>query len=170
MKAAGFKMGMVFQDFNLFPHKTALENIMLAPIKVLKKNKDECRQKAEELLNLVGLRGKGGNYPAQLSGGQQQRVAIARALALDPKIMLFDEPTSALDPEITGEVLSTIKTLTKRNMTMVIVTHEMSFARDISDRVLFMDDGLIVEQGPPEQIFGNPTGERLVGFLQNTNM
>ncbi|MDZ7836426.1 MAG: amino acid ABC transporter ATP-binding protein [Alkalibacterium sp.] len=159
------KMGMVFQQFNLFPHKTAKENLTIAPVKSKGVNQREADKKAEKLLNQVGLGDKVDAYPASLSGGQQQRVAIARALAMDPDVMLFDEPTSALDPEMVGEVLKVMKDLAKSGMTMVVVTHEMGFAREVADRVLFMDDGYIVEQGTPELIFSHPTHERTQDFL-----
>jgi len=159
------KLGMVFQNFNLFPHMTTLENITISPIRVNKTPKAEADKEAMELLQLVGLQDKANVYPASLSGGQKQRAAIARALAMKPEIMLFDEPTSALDPEMVGEVLQVMKDLAHRGMTMVIVTHEMGFAREVADRVLFMDEGLIVEQGSPEEIFGNPQNERTKSFL-----
>ncbi len=159
------KMGMVFQQFNLFPHLTILENITLAPIKVKKMSKPDAEKLAMELLERVGLGDKAAAYPAQLSGGQQQRIAIARALAMNPEIMLFDEPTSALDPEMVGEVLSVMKDLADAGMTMVVVTHEMGFAREVASRVLFMDQGVIVEQGTPEELFGNPQNERTKSFL-----
>lgn len=159
------KMGMVFQNFNLFPHKTVLENITLAPIKVKKENSEEAKKTAVELLEKVGLADKKDAYPDELSGGQKQRVAIARALAMKPEVMLFDEPTSALDPEMVGEVLEVMKELAEGGMTMVIVTHEMGFAREAADRVFFMDQGYIMEQGTPEQIFGNPQNERTKSFL-----
>ena len=162
--------GMVFQHFNLFPHKTVLENIIEAPIVVMKQNKNEACEKAIELLKMVGLEQKKDVYPIQLSGGQKQRVAIARALALNPQIMLFDEPTSALDPEITNEVLNVIKKLVDDHMTMIIVTHEMAFAKNVADRVLFIDDGQIVEQGEPEELFTNPKSPRLQDFLKNVRM
>ncbi|AEF95108.1 Phosphate-transporting ATPase [Desulfotomaculum nigrificans CO-1-SRB] len=158
-------VGMVFQRFNLFPHKTALQNITLAPMKVKKMPEHEATKIARDLLAKVGLQEKENVYPDQLSGGQQQRVAIARALAMQPKVMLFDEPTSALDPEMVGEVLGVMKDLAKSGMTMVVVTHEMGFAREVGDRVLFMDEGRIIEQGTPEQIFGNPQNERTRAFL-----
>lgn len=157
--------GMVFQHFNLFPHLKVLDNVMLAPLKVGKVTKEEARAKAEMLLAKVGLAAKMDTFPGSLSGGQMQRVAIARALAMDPKIMLFDEPTSALDPEIVGEVLTVMKDLANEGMTMVVVTHEMGFAREVADRVLFMDQGLIVEEGTPEQIFSSPRHSRTQGFL-----
>ena len=157
--------GMVFQNFNLFPHKTVLENIMLAPVELKRKTKEEAETRGIQLLEMVGLSDKAGVYPAQLSGGQKQRVAIARALAMDPDIMLFDEPTSALDPEMVGEVLQVMKQLAADGMTMVVVTHEMGFAREVSDRVIFMDGGYIVEEGPPEQIFEHPQNPRTIDFL-----
>lgn len=159
-------VGMVFQKFNLFPHMTALENAMVSPMNVLGKSKEEARAKGSELLNAVGLGDKLDAYPNKLSGGQQQRVAIARALAMDPKIMLFDEPTSALDPELVGEVLSVMKKLAESGMTMIVVTHEMGFAREVADRVLFMDGGNIVEEGTPEEIFNAPKSDRLKQFLK----
>ena len=159
------EVGMVFQRFNLFPHMTALENIMLAPLKVKKVSKAEAEKKARELLERVGLADKADNYPSQLSGGQQQRVAIARALAMEPKVMLFDEPTSALDPEMVGEVLDVMRSLAKDGMTMAIVTHEMGFAREVADRVLFIDGGGILEQGTPAEIFEHPQQERTQNFL-----
>jgi polar amino acid transport system ATP-binding protein len=159
------KMGMVFQQFNLFPHLTVLENITLAPIKVKKIHKEEAEKTARELLKKVGLAEKEDAYPAQLSGGQQQRIAIARALAMQPDIMLFDEPTSALDPEMVGEVLSVMKDLADAGMTMIVVTHEMSFAREVASRVLFMDGGYVQEEGTPEEIFTNPQNERTKAFL-----
>lgn len=158
-------VGMVFQSFNLFPHKTVLQNITLAPIKVKKMKKDEAEKVAEELLKKVGLSDKRDSYPSQLSGGQQQRVAIARALAMKPKVMLFDEPTSALDPEMIGEVLDVMKALAKEGMTMVVVTHEMGFAREMADKIIFMDDGLKVEENTPAEIFNNPKSDRLKLFL-----
>lgn len=159
--------GMVFQHFNLFPHMTCLQNICYAPIKVKKENKSEAEARGRELLKLVGLETKADVYTAQLSGGQKQRIAIARGLAMNPEIMLFDEPTSALDPEITGEVLNVIKKLAEEHITMVVVTHEMGFAREVADRVVFMDQGRIVEQGTPEDIFKNPQSERLKDFLSS---
>ncbi|MEK3761738.1 amino acid ABC transporter ATP-binding protein [Paenibacillus sp. FSL P4-0338] len=159
------ELGMVFQQFNLFPHRKVIENIMLAPMKVRKWTADQARQKALELLQKVGLSEKAEMYPSSLSGGQAQRVAIARALAMEPKIMLFDEPTSALDPEMVGEVLAVMKELAREGMTMVVVTHEMGFAREVGDRVLFMEQGAIVEQGAPEQLFGSPSHERTREFL-----
>lgn len=161
------QIGMVFQRFNLFPHMTALQNVMEGPVTVLGKAKYESRDLAEELLAKVGLADKADNFPSQLSGGQQQRVAIARALAMKPKLMLFDEPTSALDPELVGEVLSVIRNLAAEGMTMIIVTHEMGFARDVADRVIFMDEGKIVEMGAPEQIFSTPRHPRTREFLGN---
>jgi glutamine transport system ATP-binding protein len=158
-------VGMVFQQFNLFPHKTVLENITLAPIKVKNISKEEAEKKAFELLDKVGLREKAHSYPGELSGGQKQRVAIARALAMNPKIMLFDEPTSALDPEMVGDVLEVMKQLAKEGMTMVVVTHEMGFAREVGDRVLFMDGGYIVEENEPKELFSNPRHERTKAFL-----
>ncbi|AIQ69162.1 amino acid ABC transporter ATP-binding protein [Paenibacillus graminis] len=159
------KMGMVFQQFNLFPHKTVLQNIMLAPLKVKKQQASEAEKIALELLQTVGLADKRDAYPAQLSGGQKQRIAIARALAMQPHVMLFDEPTSALDPEMVGEVLEVMKKLAEDGMTMVIVTHEMGFAREVGDRILFMDGGVIVEEGNPSQVFGNPKHARTKDFL-----
>ncbi|SFM66491.1 amino acid ABC transporter ATP-binding protein [Thermodesulforhabdus norvegica] len=159
------EVGMVFQSFNLFPHKTVLENITLAQQIVRKRSRQEAVEKARYLLDKVGIPDKAGVYPDQLSGGQQQRVAIARALAMDPKVMLFDEPTSALDPEMIGEVLDVMKTLAREGMTMVVVTHEMGFAREVADRVIFMDHGRIVEEGTPEHFFTNPTHERTRLFL-----
>lgn len=159
------KMGMVFQQFNLFPHLTIMDNITLAPIKVKKMQKAEAEKLATELLNRVGLADKANSYPSQLSGGQQQRIAIARALAMNPEIMLFDEPTSALDPEMVGEVLEVMKDLANAGMTMVVVTHEMGFAREVASRVLFMDQGIIMEQGTPAELFGNPQNERTKSFL-----
>lgn len=159
------EVGMVFQQFNLFPHKKVIENIMLAPVRVRKWPEERARQKAMELLQKVGLSEKAEMYPASLSGGQAQRVAIARALAMEPKIMLFDEPTSALDPEMVGEVLSVMKDLAREGMTMVVVTHEMGFAREVGDRVLFMEQGSVVEEGVPEQLFGSPAHERTKAFL-----
>lgn len=159
------ELGMVFQQFNLFPHMKVIENIMLAPVQVRKWSPDKARQKALELLQKVGLSEKAEMYPASLSGGQAQRVAIARALAMEPQIMLFDEPTSALDPEMVGEVLAVMKELAREGMTMVVVTHEMGFAREVGDRVLFMEQGEIVEEGSPERLFGNPKQERTRSFL-----
>jgi len=159
------EVGMVFQSFNLFPHKTVLENVTLAQQVVRKRDRKEAEKKAMTLLEKVGIPDKAGVYPDQLSGGQQQRVAIARALAMDPKVMLFDEPTSALDPEMIGEVLDVMKTLAREGMTMVVVTHEMGFAREVADRVIFMDEGTIVEVGTPEHFFRNPTHKRTKLFL-----
>ena len=159
------KMGMVFQHFNLFPHKTILENITLAPIKLLKKSKEEAEKEAMDLLKRVGLEQKANAYPSHLSGGQKQRIAIVRALAMKPDVMLFDEPTSALDPEMVGEVLELMKALAHEGMTMAVVTHEMGFAKEVATRVIFMDAGQIKEQGTPEEFFGNPKDERLKEFL-----
>ena len=159
------KMGMVFQQFNLFPHKTVKQNICLAPLKVKGIGVKESEAKAKELLKKVGLMDKIDAYPASLSGGQKQRIAIARALAMEPDVMLFDEPTSALDPEMVGEVLSVMKSLAKEGMTMVVVTHEMGFAKEVGDRILFMDGGKIVEQGTPNEIFDNPKNPRTIDFL-----
>lgn len=161
------KIGMVFQQFNLFPHMTVMENLLEAPVQVKKRSVEEVRPEAEELLRKVGLFDKRDAYPGRLSGGQQQRVAIARALAMKPEIMLFDEPTSALDPELTGEVLKTMRELAQEHMTMVVVTHEMAFAREAASHVMFMADGVIVEQGQPEEFFAHPKQERTVSFLQN---
>ena len=159
------EVGMVFQSFNLFPHKTVLENVTLAQRVVRKRSKQASLDKAMQLLDKVGIRDKAGVYPDQLSGGQQQRVAIARALAMEPKVMLFDEPTSALDPEMIGEVLDVMKALAKEGMTMIVVTHEMGFAREVADRVIFMDEGAIVEVGTPEHFFKNPSHDRTKLFL-----
>lgn len=159
------KMGMVFQQFNLFPHKTVLDNLTIAPIKVKGVSKTDAEKKAKELLDRVGLLNKADAYPSSLSGGQKQRIAIARALAMDPDVMLFDEPTSALDPEMVGEVLNVMKELAKEGMTMVVVTHEMGFAREVGDRILFMDKGNIMEEGTPEEIFSNPKNPRTIDFL-----
>ena len=159
------KMGMVFQQFNLFPHMTIMENITLAPVLLKKMTKEQAIEKGKELLKRVNLSEKADAYPASLSGGQKQRVAIARALAMNPEIMLFDEPTSALDPEMVGEVLDVMKDLAKSGMTMVIVTHEMGFAREVATRVLFMDQGVVMESGTPEEVFGNPKNERTRHFL-----
>ena len=159
-------IGMVFQRFNLFPHLTALGNVMEAPIQVKGEKKSEVRDRARELLDRVGLSDKGDAYPAQLSGGQQQRVAIARALAMKPKLMLFDEPTSALDPELVGEVLDVMRALAKEGMTMIVVTHEMAFAHDVADRVVFMDGGVVVEEGPPSEVIDNPQHQRTKTFLR----
>ncbi|MEW6979289.1 MULTISPECIES: amino acid ABC transporter ATP-binding protein [Bacillus] len=159
------EVGMVFQHFNLFPHKTVLENITIAPIKVKGVEKKAAVDKAIDLLEKVGLKDKAKSYPNQLSGGQKQRVAIARALAMDPKVLLFDEPTSALDPEVVGDVLAVMKQLAVEGMTMIVVTHEMGFAREVGDRVIFMDGGYIVEEDKPEALFGNPQHERTKSFL-----
>lgn len=159
------KMGMVFQHFNLFPHMTVLKNMTLAPMKLLKKEKAAATEKAMELLKIVGLDDRADAYPNQLSGGQKQRVAIVRALCMEPNVMLFDEPTSALDPEMVGEVLDVMKKLANEGMTMVCVTHEMGFAREVASRVIFMDEGKIIEEGTPEEIFDNPKSERLQSFL-----
>ena len=159
------KMGMVFQNFNLFPHKSVLQNLTISPVKVKKEDQAAAEKKALDLLDQVGLKDKANQYPASLSGGQQQRVAIARALAMDPDVMLFDEPTSALDPEMVGEVLKVMKDLAESGMTMVVVTHEMGFAKEVSDRVLFMDAGYIVEQGTPTEVFEHPKNERTQDFL-----
>lgn len=159
------EMGMVFQRFNLFPHKTVLENVMLAPVKVKGIPVEQAEAKARELLEQVGLLERAGEYPNRLSGGQQQRVAIARALAMEPKIMLFDEPTSALDPELVGEVLGVMKRLAADGMTMLVVTHEMAFAREVADRVVFMVDGILAEDGTPEEVFTNPKNEKCRQFL-----
>ena len=161
------EMGMVFQRFNLFPHKTALQNVMLAPMNVKGVPEKEAKEKAMKLLNQVGLGDKLDSYPAKLSGGQQQRVAIARALAMEPKMMLFDEPTSALDPELVGDVLNVMKELAEEGMTMLVVTHEMGFAREVADRVVFMYDGAILEEGSPKEIFTNPKHDRTRQFLQS---
>ena len=159
------KMGMVFQHFNLFPNMTILRNITLAPVRTGLMNREEAEKRARELLKRVGLEDKADSYPAQLSGGQKQRIAIVRALCMQPEVMLFDEPTSALDPEMVGEVLDVMKELAKSGMTMVCVTHEMGFAREVADRVLFMDEGIIVEEGTPEEIFGSPKEKRTQDFL-----
>jgi polar amino acid transport system ATP-binding protein len=158
-------VGMVFQHFNLFPHRTALENVFEAPVQVKKVKKRQAENRARDLLDQVGLADKAGAYPAQLSGGQQQRVAIARALAMDPKLMLFDEPTSALDPELVGEVLGVIKKLAQEGMTMVVVTHEMGFAREVANELVFMDDGVVVERGTPRDVLSNPQHQRTKAFL-----
>jgi polar amino acid transport system ATP-binding protein len=159
------EIGMVFQQFNLFPHMTALENVMLAPVQVLKRRRDDCDERARELLERVGLSDKCDAHPLSLSGGQQQRVAIARALAMDPKLMLFDEPTSALDPELVGDVLDVMRDLAKSGMTMIVVTHEIGFAREVADTVVFMDGGVVVETGPPAEVLGAPKHERTKSFL-----
>ena len=159
------KMGMVFQHFNLFPHMTVLKNMTLAPMKLLKKSKKEAEEKAMALLKRVNLADRANAYPSQLSGGQKQRIAIVRALCMEPQVMLFDEPTSALDPEMVGEVLDVMKHLAEEGMTMVVVTHEMGFAREVADRVIFMDEGQIVEEGTPDQIFSAPTQQRTKDFL-----
>ena len=159
------EIGMVFQHFNLFPHMTARENVMLAPVKVGGAKREEARRRADELLAQVGLADKAGVYPVALSGGQQQRVAIARALAMRPKLMLFDEPTSALDPELVGDVLDTMRNLASGGMTMIVVTHEIGFAREVADSVVFMDGGVVVEQGPPREVLDNPRHERTRDFL-----
>lgn len=159
------KMGMVFQQFNLFPHMTVLKNMTLAPIKLLKLSKADAEKRATELLDRVGLADRANAYPNQLSGGQKQRVAIVRALCMQPDVMLFDEPTSALDPEMVGEVLGVMKKLADDGMTMAVVTHEMGFAREVADRVLFIDEGIIMEEGTPEEVFGNPKSPRLKDFL-----
>ncbi|MBQ4067755.1 MAG: amino acid ABC transporter ATP-binding protein [Lachnospiraceae bacterium] len=159
------KMGMVFQQFNLFPHMTILKNMTIAPIKLLKKSKEEAEAKAMELLKRVGLEDRAEAYPSQLSGGQKQRIAIVRALCMEPDVMLFDEPTSALDPEMVGEVLQVMRDLAKDGMTMVIVTHEMGFAREVANRVMFIDEGVIMEEASPEDFFNNPKSDRLKDFL-----
>ena len=166
-KALMLEMGMVFQHFNLFPHKTVLENLMLAPMTVKGMSREEIEPLARKLLEEVGLSEKADVYPSKLSGGQKQRVAIARALAMQPKIMLFDEPTSALDPELVGEVLNVMKKLAEEGMTMLCVTHEMGFAREVADKVVFMADGIIMEEGTPEEIFNNPQNARTKQFLQS---
>ena len=166
-KAMLLEMGMVFQRFNLFPHKTVKENVMIAPVNVKGVSKPDAEKKAIELLSRVGLADKADVYPNKLSGGQQQRVAIARALAMEPKIMLFDEPTSALDPELVGEVLNVMKDLAAQGMTMICVTHEMGFAREVADKVVFMADGMILEEGSPEEVFGNPKTEKAKQFLNS---
>ena len=160
------KMGMVFQHFNLFPHLTVLENIMLAPVTLKLMTKEQAREQAFTLLKRIGLEDKAGVYPSQISGGQKQRIAIVRSLAMKPEVMLFDEPTSALDPEMVGEVLALMKELAEEGMTMAVVTHEMGFAREVADKVLFMDDGRVAEKGTPEQIFNHPQNKRLQQFLQ----
>lgn len=159
------KMGMVFQQFNLFPHKTILQNMTIAPIKLLKMSKAQAEEKAMQLLKRVGLADRANSYPSQLSGGQKQRVAIVRALCMDPDVMLFDEPTSALDPEMVGEVLAVIKDLASSGMTMAVVTHEMGFAREVADRIMFIDEGIIMEEGTPDEIFNSPKSPRLRDFL-----
>ena len=159
------KMGMVFQHFNLFPNMTVLKNMTIAPVKLLGKSKGEADENAMALLERVGLQDRAGAYPSQLSGGQKQRIAIVRALSMDPDVMLFDEPTSSLDPEMVGEVLDVMKQLARDGMTMIVVTHEMGFAREVSNRVLFMDNGMIVEQNSPQELFGNPKSPRLCDFL-----
>ncbi len=164
-KLSGY-FGLVFQNFNLFPHYTVLKNVMQAPVKIQKRDKDEVRKEAIELLTKVGLEQKADSYPGELSGGQQQRVAIARALAMNPKMLFFDEPTSALDPELTAGILKVLRELADEKMTMVIVTHEINFARNISDRVIFMDGGVIVEEGKPEDVIDNPSNDRTKEFLQ----
>ncbi|OAS83940.1 MULTISPECIES: amino acid ABC transporter ATP-binding protein [Metabacillus] len=161
--------GMVFQNYNLFPHFTALENVMEGQITVLKRSKDEARKKSLQLLEKVGLKDRSDMYPHQLSGGQQQRVGIARAMAMDPNVLLFDEPTSALDPELVGEVLKVMKELSEEGMTMVVVTHEMQFARDVADQVIFMDNGVVVEKGTPDKVFGNTQNPRTLQFLNKVN-
>ncbi|MBO1511698.1 amino acid ABC transporter ATP-binding protein [Metabacillus bambusae] len=161
--------GMVFQNYNLFPHFTALENVMEGQITVLKRSKDEARKKSLQLLEKVGLKDRSDMYPHQLSGGQQQRVGIARAMAMDPNVLLFDEPTSALDPELVGEVLKVMKELSEEGMTMVVVTHEMQFARDVADQVIFMDNGVVVEKGTPDKVFGNTKNPRTLQFLNKVN-
>ena len=163
------EMGMCFQNFNLFPHRTVLDNLMLSPVTVKKENKAKVKERALQLLERVGLSDKAYEYPSRLSGGQQQRVAIARALAMEPEIMLFDEPTSALDPELVGDVLEVMKSLAKEGMTMLCVTHEMGFAREVADRVLFMADGIIAEEGTPEEIFNHPKNPRTQNFLKSVN-
>ena len=163
------KSGLVFQNFNLFPHYSVLQNVVNPQVRVLKKSKEEATKVARELLKRMGLSDKENNYPCELSGGQQQRVSIARALALKPEVLLFDEPTSALDPELTGEILSVIKELADEKMTMVVVTHEMAFARDISSHIIFMDGGVIVEEGKPEDVINNPQAERTKAFLARFN-
>lgn len=160
------KMGMVFQHFNLFPHMTILKNMTIGPMKLQKKSKIEAEKMALELLERVGLKDRANAYPSQLSGGQKQRIAIVRALCMQPEVMLFDEPTSALDPEMVGEVLDVMKDLAKNNMTMVVVTHEMGFAREVASRVVFMADGIVIEEGTPEEIFTNPKSDRLKSFLK----
>ena len=167
IRAVRQKVAMVFQQFNLYPHKTVLENLTIAPILVQGIKKEEAERTGLEFLERVGLKETAAAYPAQLSGGQQQRVAIARALNMHPQIMLFDEPTSSLDPELTGEVLKTMRNLAEENMTMIVVTHEMGFAREVATKVIFMADGIVQEQGTPEELFGNPKNERLKAFLKS---
>jgi polar amino acid transport system ATP-binding protein len=162
-------MGMVFQHFNLFPHMTIMDNMILAPVKVKKVPEEEAKKKALELLARVGLEDRADAYPIQLSGGQKQRIAIVRALMMEPEVMLFDEPTSALDPELTGEVLKVIRNLAEKKTTMIIVTHEMAFARDVADRAIFMDDGIILEEGPAKDLINNPKEERTKQFLAGIN-
>ena len=159
------KMGMVFQQFNLFPHMTVLNNMTMAPIKLLGLSKEDAEERAIKLLERVGLADRASSYPSQLSGGQKQRVAIVRALCMQPEVMLFDEPTSALDPEMVGEVLEVMKSLAQEGMTMAVVTHEMGFAREVADRIIFIDEGIIMEEGNPEEVFGNPQSPRLKDFL-----
>ena len=166
-KAMLLEMGMVFQRFNLFPHKTVLENVMIAQVLVRRKTKEQAQKMAEEIIRRVGLSDKLHEYPNKLSGGQQQRVAIARALAMEPEIMLFDEPTSALDPELVGEVLNVMRELARQGMTMLCVTHEMGFAREVADKVVFMADGMILEEGKPRELFEHPTNEKAVNFLRS---
>ena len=165
----GLHLGLVFQNFNLFPHKSVLENVTQAPITVLKQNKEDATKQAKILLEKMGLSDKENEYPCNLSGGQQQRVSIARALALNPDILLFDEPTSALDPELTGEILKVIRSLAEDKMTMVVVTHEMAFARNVADRIIFMDDGYIIEDGTPKEVFEDSKNERTLAFLARYN-
>ncbi len=169
LRSIRLKIGLVFQNFNLFPHMSVMQNVIEAPVCVLKKNKEEAKANAVSLLKKMGLEDKADSYPCELSGGQQQRVSIARALALNPELLFFDEPTSALDPELTGEILKVIKSLAKEKMTMVIVTHEMAFAKEVADRVIFMDGGVIVEQGTPEEVFDNSRNERTRQFLHRYN-
>lgn len=164
------EVGMVFQQFNLFPHMTVLENVMVAPVHVLKRDKESVKAKALDILEKVGLLDKKDTFPNKLSGGQQQRVAIARALTMEPKVMLFDEPTSALDPELVGEVLAVMKQLANEGMTMIVVTHEMNFARDVADRIIFMADGVIEEEGDPKELLSNPKSEKLKAFLGKTSL